>query len=99
MINLHTRYLIADRDGDWCSTGSVVFVLNVIIIYASILYPNFKMHLNNVLNNNILQRNSIVNMIATVTVPAFEFKFNLVVFPLPEGKANVSSFKKYITSI
>ena len=26
----------------------------------------------------------------TVTVPAFEFKFNLVVFPLPEGTAKVS---------
>ena len=38
-------------------------------------------------------------MYASVKVPAFEFKFNLVVFPLPEGKANVSSFKKYITSI
>ena len=30
---------------------------------------------------------------AAVTVPAFEFKFNLVVCPLPEGIAAVSLFK------
>ena len=40
-----------------------------------------------------------MEMYASVKVPAFEFKFNLVVFPLPEGIANVSSFKKYITTI
>ena len=27
-------------------------------------------------------------MVPTVTVPAFEFKFNLVVCPLPKGIAN-----------
>ena len=32
-------------------------------------------------------------MIATVTVPAFEFKFNLVVCPLPVGIADVSILK------
>ena len=30
---------------------------------------------------------------AAVTVPAFEFKFNLVVCPLPEGISDVSFFK------
>ena len=32
-------------------------------------------------------------MVPTVTVPAFEFKFNLVVCPLPKGIADVSLSK------
>ena len=44
---------------------------------------------------NHLQIESFVKMerYATVTVPAFEFKFNLVVCPLPVGKADVSLLK------
>ena len=34
-----------------------------------------------------------VKMYATVSVPAYEFKFNLVVCPLPEGITDVSLFK------
>ena len=37
-----------------------------------------------------------VKMYATVRVPAFEFKFNLVVCPLPEGISDVSLFLIYL---
>ena len=44
---------------------------------------------------NYLQIQSIpkLEMFATVRVPAFEFKFNLVVCPLPAGLVDVSLFK------
>ena len=40
----YRRYLIADRDGAWAwmSAGSVVFGLNVIVIYLSIYSSNCK---------------------------------------------------------
>ena len=45
------RYLIADRDGAWAwmSAGSIVFELNVIFMYLSIIYLIVK------LNNNIFR--------------------------------------------
>ena len=41
---------------------------------------------------NYLQIQSVtkLEMYATITVPAFEFKFNLVVCPLPAGIVDVS---------
>ena len=38
------RYLIADTDGDWAwmSAGSIVFDLNVIVMYISIYSSNCK---------------------------------------------------------
>ena len=38
------RYLIADRDGGgvWMSVGSIVFELNVIVMYLSIYSSNCK---------------------------------------------------------
>ena len=44
---------------------------------------------------NYLQIPSVkkIEMYATVTVPAFEFEFNLVVCPLPAGIADVSLLK------
>ena len=38
------RYLIADRDGAWAwmSAGSIVFELNVIVMYLSIYSSNCK---------------------------------------------------------
>ena len=62
------------------------------------------MHIENFINfpdilDILISIHYTIEMYASVTVPAFEFKCNLVVFPLPEGIANVSSFKKYITTI
>ena len=83
------RYLIADRDGAWAwmSAGSIVFGLNVIVMYLSIYSSNCKA------KQQYFQRNSIVNMKDTVFVPAFEFSFDLVLCPLPKGVTDVSFFK------
>ena len=45
-------------------------------------------------NVNYLQKISITKMYRTIRVPAYEFKFNLVVYPLQGTSNNVSKVEQ-----
>ena len=50
--------------------------------------------LSEIFKVNYLQKINIARMQGTIRVPAFEFKFNLVVCPLQETSKNVSKIEQ-----
>ena len=50
--------------------------------------------LSEIFKVNYLQKINIARMHGTIRVPAFEFKFNLVVCPLQETSKNVSKIEQ-----